>query len=294
MARVGPQGGESTVANDGDTRDEDDGAFDKVGKEAARQARRELGVSRAQREWAHELGVDPYTDNQVLRQELERIARAAAAGRFAQKLVPSVAVVGELGKIDDLVWSHDRHELKKLNRRRLFTLGVDETVVDALLDNRAYTPSRVTGLISALLALDGTFGRYQLVRLAAGAISPEETFFFERGIELLVAYHRERGRFDEILTGPFWGGGLTLDGTFVLALPLDHLVWTREVAELFPEVSDHYGRNPRVKRRILWLTGITSERARRELEALGWEVESGQRPSRDPSMAGSSELGAAG
>lgn len=264
----------------------DDDTLDKVAEEAARQARRELGVSRAQRRWARALGVDPYTDNEVLRRELERVARAAAAGRFATKLVPSVALVGELGKIDDLVWSKDPKALEKHNRRQLFGLGVDEKVVDALLDNRSYTPTRRTSLINALLALDGTFGRYQLVRLAAGAMTPQETFFFERGSELLAVYHRDHEPFDEILTGPLWGGGLTKGGTFVLALPVDYLVWTREAAELLPEISRRYRGDSRVKQRVLWLTGTTSKRARSELEALGWRVETGKRPVTEAGVSG--------
>lgn len=240
--------------------------------------KRYLGYHRVKRQWARRLGIDPYTTNPVVQAELDRIAWAAFAGGFAAKsLVPSIGVVSDLGAVNELVWETDPADLERLNRERLAAMGVEEEVVRAFLRSPAWPASRLTATIAALSALPQVAGRASFFRLAVDAESEEEAIFFQGSARMLAAYHREVAGLAEIVTGArrLLAAGVTAERALVFALPLDHLLWTEDIAALAPEVASFGGADTRAHE--LWVAGRVSQRARQALETAGWRVHQGAR-----------------
>jgi hypothetical protein len=87
------EAGEDEEPGEGEA-DEGEGTLDKTQKVASDATKSYLGVGRSMREWAQQLGVDPYSTNETLQQELARVASAASVGSFVvRKATPSLGVI---------------------------------------------------------------------------------------------------------------------------------------------------------------------------------------------------------
>ena len=271
--------GEEGEGSEGeDAEEEGGGTLAKTRAATTDVTKRYLGVGRTKREWAKKLGVDPYSTNEVLQAELDRVAGAASVGSFGARLAtPDLGAIDYLGEANDLVWNMSATDLEVLNAKRLREMGLEKAEIEALFQNPVYTPTRLTGLVAALDGLTDVPGRDQLVRLAGAATTEEEAFYYQRGAEGLRVYHSEVAPVQRIATGPVWAGGVTADGTFVLTLALDYVVLTESAATGFRLATDIYSGQAGVERYAVYLTGRVSPRVREELENLGWRVEEGMR-----------------
>lgn len=233
-------------------------------------AKKVLGYESARRELARALGVDPYSTNPVLRDELDRLASAAFAGGLSLAAVaPDLSLLAKAQSVDELVWSTSSTELERRNERFLDEIGVDKDTRFAFLDNRAFTTSTRTRLVEALRAMDGTADLALVASFAAGAESEQEARFFTRAAEMLAGYHRSIAPLDELrIAGNEEIGealaGRTADGTVVVAVPVDYLIW---------QPGMQGGPLAAFPRRELWVSGRVSPRAERELVARGWKIE---------------------
>ena len=91
-----------------------DGTVKKVGSATRKLSRRHLGFDRAKRDWARRLKVDPYTTNDNLQYELERIAWASSVGSFAAEFaMPASSVLSYTLQAQELVWSKSELELER-------------------------------------------------------------------------------------------------------------------------------------------------------------------------------------
>jgi hypothetical protein len=238
---------------------------------AASAASSVLGVSGAMRRWAQKVGVDPYTTNQVLRQALADVAKVDAAGAIATRVaVPVPAPVGTLASVGDIVWARDPEEVRKINERGLRTLGVPDEVAGALFRSRWFTLTYQTRLVAALLAAPVP-GVSDYVRTATSAGSEREALFFVESAELLQARPAsERGTV--VLPDSRALVTATASGHVRALLPLDWVGWTADTRVAMEELTRRARDELRGTRLEAVVTGAVSERARRELMAMGWVV----------------------
>src|SRR5258708_12610088 len=77
--------------------------------DATRYAARYLGVTAAERRYYQELGVDPYTNNELLRKTVHHLAKADATVNLAMHFVgiPGVPYLGHLNPAMDAIYTHD-------------------------------------------------------------------------------------------------------------------------------------------------------------------------------------------
>jgi hypothetical protein len=64
----------------------------------------------------------------------------------------------------------------------------------------------------------------------------------------------------------------TNNGALVFNLPLDHLVWTEPMAQLFTGANQLVNNLQGIKEKQVWLGGTLSPRARKEIESRGWQI----------------------
>jgi hypothetical protein len=126
--------------------------YARAGKEAGREVKRQLDFAKMRREMARELGIDPYTSNELVNARLDDLAWAAVAGNFTAKTaigaVSGVAgdVISNTGKLDEIVWQLDAEDLKETNRQRLAEFCSDDYAVRQFLHRGGFSDSLRTAL----------------------------------------------------------------------------------------------------------------------------------------------------
>ena len=230
-----------------------------------------LGVSRASRQWAQKLGVDPYTTNPVLKNALDDIGEIDAAGSIATKVaLPIPGVVGMTATVSGLVWGKDPEELRKLNEQRLKELGVPDATAKRLFLNSAMTLSYETRIIAALHALKLP-GAADRVAAAADSRHAREALFHVESAELLQAQHAKTP-FAALLTDSLATVAVTAGGKAVLLLPLDWVRWTAAAESTLKEIDGRARKELKATSFGIMLTGKTSATAAKELAARRWPV----------------------
>ncbi len=241
-----------------------------------------IGFSRRKRELAGELGVDPYTSNLVLQDELDRVAWAGFAGGLsftvalaAAGIPPAALAVYRTTRVAQdlnvLVASMSGSDLHQRNREALFEMGIDPEKVNAFLDNPHVSPTHQTAITLALEGMPGVEGRGVVVELGIEVEHEDATLRLERSAELARGYHANveplaalvRSGRDILLR--------TRSETGVAALPADRLLWTAESRDLTERLRAIGAAEAGGAGRI-FLVGVFSERARTELEARGFAL----------------------
>ena len=265
---------------EGEGEAEADDSGDKAAEAAKSYAKKYFGTTGAERRWAQKLGVDPYTTNEPLRKGIREVARVDAAGGFTVKLagLPSIPGADVIASVNQLVWGKDPGELKELNTKSLAALGADEALIERFFDNPFFlSPSRQTRFVAALNELDGVADRKVAVELAAGAESEEEALFQVGAAVMLGELHRGGDTLARLVPSRVIPVALTANGRLAVAVPLDHTVWTEDLAGGVDRLAE-LGARLGAERREVWFFGGVSERCRRELESRGWKVHSDVRP----------------
>lgn len=264
-----------SVADD-DTQDAGkpvDGAdlSDKAMAAGRRFARNRLGVSRAYRDLAREVGVDPYTDNRILRAELERLANYAAGASLGSRLViPRIpGLIGAVENVSDLVWTKDRLDLLLHNEDTLERLAVPGEVIERFTDNESYSPTQQTSIVSAVASMEAVTNHWRLIEYAGYADRAAEADFYTAMVALLALYHKNRGVLDTIHpTATIVPIALTIDRRAIVAFPVDRLRWTRDVATIMQGLAESPAGGS--GHREIWITGEMSAAGRDGLSRHGW------------------------
>jgi len=236
-----------------------------------------FGFNKARREWARELGIDPYTTNPVLRARLDEVARATFAGNFAVNVTIGLAVapLQYAATFDtvvrDAVWNIPAIDLVARNEQSLKAMGIAGRRVRDFFRNRWFTPSLQTALVVALEQLPEVRGRESVIETATSVRGEARARSLIGAVRLLADYHRETTPLKRIRTSGIVAIGSTDRGDLVVATDLDYLWWNAE-ATAFAERADL-----KAGRRTLLLTGKASARAAEELARARWEVRAGLR-----------------
>lgn len=267
------------VAKDADGEEEaaegsgESSSTDKVEQVARTEAKSYLGLTAAERRWYAELGVDPYTDNQVLRKVIKSYSQIEGITKFGMRFVgiPSIPGAREVGKVMNLVWETDPWELKLMNRKILLAAGISEEVARAFEDSPHLSLTQQTGIAQAVEALEGVKGRHYLVEDALGVESHGEGSEVLQSNLLLVRHHRHSRPLAEVLPGVRAPVARSQDGRLLTVTMADAPFWTEEVAKGVHSFAKMYEDDP-AETRELWVVGEASERFRSEVTALGWQI----------------------
>lgn len=242
-----------------------------VGAEAGRELKRQVEYGQAKRELARQLGVDPYTSNPYLHDQLDRLAWAGVGGRLSATAllggVGGTAAVATAMQIDAAVWSLDGDALRARNEERFGAWCADDLLVRQFLRRGAFTPTFHGRMLESLGTLRPVAGGDALLELAMTARSELEARFVVNALRLLAAdptIDAGRGRLLTIGAGLAWQRA---DGSLLLPLPVDYLSWTPEV-ETFFDRPDF-----RLRDKTVLIAGQATPRVRRGLTERGWGLE---------------------
>jgi hypothetical protein len=250
------------------------GAKDKTVDAGKAYAKKYLGVGSAERRWAQKLGVDPYSSNEILREQIAAVAKVDAAGRFGVRFIgiPGIPGLKYVRDLNKLVWETDPNELRLRNRKILAEAGVPDAVLADFFDNEWLSPTLQTAITQSISELTGVSDRARLVAQAAAVESEATAWFFTRGIRLLVESHETRSTLGAILEGRAAPIARAKSGAVVVALASEQVSWSEELAAGLGRIRSQFGD---AKAFELLLAGELTRRARAELAASGVKVVEG-------------------
>ncbi len=232
-----------------------------------------LGINKAKRRIAKQVGADPYTTNPVLAKQLDDLARAAFAGGVSLDVALAVSTAGvataisATATVSNLVWDKSPEDIRTIHEQKLAAMGVGPDTVRAFVTNRWFTPTLSVPFVEHLAQLPAAKGRAAVVALAGTVASEGEARFMANAVGMARQIGTER---DPVVALDLVGRIMavrTREGRVEVPAPVDYVVWTEPV-KAFAERKDMKG----AKRNIL-VTGIASARAREGLQATGWSVQ---------------------
>ena len=229
-----------------------------------------MGVGKARRQLAHQVGVDPYTTNPVVSSRLDSLSKAAFAGGVSLDVAFAVVTAGAATAISftktvsDLAWQLPPEDIRARNQANLAALDVSQANSDALLNNRTYTPTLALAFVEALKALGVKDGADAFTQLAAGAVTEAEARFYVNQLRMAGAYKKQERI--ERLEAIGKVGGMRAGSRIFVPLPVDYMSWTEGVKKAVE------GKDFGAGERVVWLTGTTSRSAREGLREARWTV----------------------
>jgi len=243
-----------------------------------------IGFSYLKRKLAFQFGVDPYSSNAVLQDELNELTwiafTADLAPQFGYLFMPATAILWMsfsatrwTSYLDEQVRDYSPSDLRARGRDKLDKMGASEEDIHRFFLNPLYSPRHSTIITTALDELTGVDDRAAFLAVASEANSEELVLFYEHVAEMMRGYHEHVGAVDRLLSMPRVPALYTKDWALVVMLPVDYLFWTSRVARVAQALTANVPSRPRVARRELWIAGNVSPRARQELEAMGWTVQ---------------------
>ena len=236
-----------------------------------------IGFSKAKRDLALKLGVDPYSSNETFQKELNGIAWASFAGKMTMTLALA-PVGGGAGAVisgvnisetaSQALADKSPNDLRRLGLEKLLALGVPREDAIAFLNNPAYSPTHATLFLAAIEGLRGVEGLASLVRLATEATDETDAIFFQRTAQALAQTHRDTPlkAVDRFQGFPV---AFAADGTVVVAVEWDYATWTENAAKFVQAIKTGSRDGWMITGSRFVLTGVASDRTKSELAALG-------------------------
>jgi hypothetical protein len=236
------------------------------------------GITKAERDLAAQLNVDPYTDFTPLRKGLEDVAHAIAAGDLtvtaALSAVPggagiAVGATSTASTVAASIKDKTSTEIAALVVKKLQGLGVDETTIKAFIGNTNYTPADQFSISDSLERLGATNATAYIAR-ANAATTADVGHFMRYRAELLTADTGRLGTLKDFTIISEMAINHDASGRLVAAFPFDGVYWTESVAKSLTRLSTDMKSENRP--RAIASTGALSPMAEAKLKEMGWAI----------------------
>jgi hypothetical protein len=161
-------------------------------------AKTALGFDAAKRQFAFQLGVNPYSRFEPLQEQLSEVAWTAVGGGLtvsaafrAVKDTPGTVlkVTKTANGARSLVRDNSPRKLETRNVEALQAMGISEALAETFTGNFNYDPEAETRLVTALESMQDVAGRADVVSRAALVTTPQQANTLRDWVELLAAYH---------------------------------------------------------------------------------------------------------
>ncbi|MEX1114681.1 MAG: hypothetical protein WEB53_05495 [Akkermansiaceae bacterium] len=236
-------------------------------------AKNAAGFDKAKLDTAKQLGVDPYSDNVRLQEEMDKVTWAFFAGGLPLRVGAAVASAGVAVAATNMVgvpeetYALTQSELAFRDSQSLTAMGLRSEDIQAFQIQPSLSTTRRHRIVKALEGLPGATGRGRIIQLANSCGTPEQADFLIAALSMLV--ERQRSGAADYKTLHVFGrlpGGTTSDGSVEVPAPVDHVTWTEQVAAFAQR--DDIGTAPKV----LVHTGKLSAAATAGFTSFGWKI----------------------
>jgi hypothetical protein len=244
-----------------------------AGREAKSYAERYLGITAAERTYYHKLGIDPYTDNKVLRDTIKRDAKIAAGAGFGMKFAGMAAIpgIGIAQRAVDAIYNENPAVIRQRTRKTLAGYGLSPAEIQSFMNAPLLSPTRQVVLLAEAQALQGVAQRGELFRHAIGLTSDVAVQVYLRSVGLLVKAN-ESSPVVSVIPGVMLPAARRADGGLVVCGAFESVYWTERVAHLEKQLRSALPKTPPGAMLEFWIAGTISESARDAGRQLGWVV----------------------
>jgi hypothetical protein len=240
-----------------------------------------LGFDKAKRKLAARVGVDVYSRNQVLQDELDRLATAAAGGGLAFDIgtLPiggavgvGLTVIGVQQTIDSLTNDSSAMSLRDWNEQNLIKLGANLDLVFQFINHPWYTLRQITVITVSLETMKVNPDVF--LESANKALTPADGRYFEQVAELLAVYSEKTAPLQSLRLQDGLLCAADANGVLIVPVSLDYVIWTEKVAQRVDELAGVRDRDSNIKNVEIYTDGKTSERVKSELSERGISYQS--------------------
>jgi len=236
-----------------------------------------LGLSKAKRTLALQLGADPYSSNEIFQEQLENVVcvNTAGTGLFKIATLPigggagmALSATAVTQNFQQSLRDLSPADLRLANKKLLLAMGGDPKSADQFLANPAVSPTNQTAIVQSLRMMDGVKNRAAFVKVATETISDEGDAVFCSGTaQLLAALHGGENRLAKITTLGGFPVALAEDGRLVVALQWDTAFWSEGAARFIERAAA--AKLGQTGPLVIAITGNATERTKAELEKRG-------------------------
>jgi hypothetical protein len=237
-----------------------------------------VGISKSKGMIASRYGVNVYSQNAVLQEELNRLGQADFLGGLgvgvATSFVPGVgglilSTSGTARLLNEAINTTPASELWLQNKNKLLAMGMDSDTVELFLNNPSFSPAQSTVMVTALKTMKGMAHRDLFLKVALQAGDSAMSKIITRITVMTAGYHKKIAPLKQVVPMARITSGIRRDGTQIVLLPTDYITWNVKIAETAAAVSSQ------AKGKLeLWVFGSVSKLAAAELAQLGWKIHS--------------------
>jgi hypothetical protein len=238
-----------------------------------------MGVNRSYRLWAEYVGVNPYTSNDAVQEELNRVAKADAyMGTSTKVLAPNIikdTKIKILAKVSRSIYKDDWREVVDENKKVLRKMGVEDGLIDIYLNHDFINLSLSTLIVETLKDLDGVKDQALVIEQAILLETESEAIWFAESLMMAQWFHENDSPIEKMLPDTLVPVALTKDGRVIVFTSADLALWTEETAEVTAEFNETYKKYS--DKREVWVADQASPRFVEGVAGYGWTVTSGKR-----------------
>jgi hypothetical protein len=243
------------------------------GKDIGNTAGKIVGFDKARLDTAKQLGVDPYSDNARLQEEMDKVTWAFFAGGLPLRIGAAVASAGtavvatKMVGIPEEIYALTQSELALRDQQSLTAMGVAEKDIAAFQIHPALSTTRRHRIVKALEAMPGAAGRERAIQLAHACETTGQADFLVAALTLLAG-RQSSGAADykELLVHGRLPAATTTAGITEVPAPVDYVTWTEPVAA-FAQRDDLKSAT-----KLLVHTGTLSKATNDGLRTNGWQT----------------------
>ncbi len=236
-------------------------------------AKNAAGFDKAKLDTAKQLGVDPYSDNTRLQEEMDKVTWAFFAGGLPLRIGAAVASAGvtltatNMIGVPEETYALTQSELALRDSRSLQAMGLKETDIKDFQIQPALSTTRRHRIVKSLETFAKTAGRGRIILLANSCETADQADFLIAALSML-AERQSSGAADykELHVFGRLPGATTAAGNLEVPAPVDHVTWTEQVAGFAQR--DDLGTSPKT----LIHTGHLSEATSAGFKAAGWST----------------------
>jgi len=245
---------------------EDQGAIAKLGGKL-------VGVNTSYRRLAAAYGVNPYTTNDAIQEELLRLAQVDAPISVATKLaMPGLGIASTMAKVSRAIYEESWYQIVARNENALVDMGASPEQIKVLFNTEVINLTLLTLMIEILKNWPEVDGRLNVVDQLILLETDAEAVFFAESLLIADWYNDHEAAIATVLPGTLIPVIQDDDGKVVAFSALDYAYWTPDqearTREFVAQYESYSGE------REAWLVDQVSPRFKQGALELGWTVKS--------------------
>jgi len=217
----------------------------------------------------------PDSDNEILHNEIRRLARLQTSVSFSSNFIPSIPMFNEISTINGAIGLVDKvsiYEDKVIQEKKvhdeLLAIGLSENDIRKFQATPALTTSMRTKVTNAILKLPQVKNRYSPIKLACNIKTYETAWIFVQIMNVLPKLNQQY-KFTSFLPEMPLPALINAKGQLIIPLMSDALFWTETLANISNGVYNIAKKQPNIKSITYVVSGTISQRTISELNKLG-------------------------